>query len=664
MYNSGYPTANIKWQADQSGANSTTLYSAAKDGLNVPFAFVLAERGVPGEIYFGGAAELTPILGASTFDPSSAYFNSATQYIATAMAGQATEVMRLVDPAATTANMGLFISVTPTPITQYEVDATGSRIYDVHGDPIPQTNSSGVPVTQPGIKVLWSARPLLSTETFNALTVKTVTNSDASVTTTYPIMGFLVNSPGVYGNRQGFSLYSTGTANATLAQGINSVLYRFAPIELPTGVSTTASGISDKFGSLYNDVSFKNVAVYQPTATNYAFNYVLGTDYVDANNINTLPYTTFVYGTNVGIVGALVVADSPELNGIDPYMIDLISGQDLSGNYYHHLEIDINSSTVVNPAVVNYANGGSDGQTTFAMLETLVQTWLSGSDHGEFPNLQQHPMTHFSDPGFSMPTKILLLNMLSWRDNFKIDLATQDISLAPNTEAQDMSAGQALSFRAQMFPESIITGVGCTRVGVYAHCANLISGGPYSSIVPLNLNRLIQRRDLNGGQYITGSAAGIPNSAVTIFAKPNWVADSDAIRALSWANSLNVVSHADRTTIYYASLRTVYPNDTSLLSDDEISDYICYLFKICRQVYATYAGVRGPKNKLFPLIQADINNLCAAAFSGTDFNVNATVLQTAADANLGYAISVNLNVTSDMPMRQLNFNVIVGRAAA
>lgn len=668
MYNDGYPAASFTWR-DDSGASSDVLYSTDTDGLNVPFGFILAERGQPGTIYFGGAAELTPILGSETFNQSSPYYTPASEFIGTAMAGQGVEVMRLVDSDATTANMGLFLEITPADIVQYEKDIHGARVVDEDGNFVPLMTSGQNPteVKEPGYKVKWKVRPLTSQESYNTLTKQTVVNG-STTTEVYPILGFDILSPGAYGNRQGFSLYSTRSENSILATALDSVLYRFIPMELPTRVSTTAAPIPDFYGSSYSDVSFKDVAVYTKTNTNYAFKYVLGNNYVDADSGNTkLPYNIHVYGANIGAIGEKILVVSPELVteedvAIDPYLIDLISGLDQDGNHYDHLEIDTESSSVTNSAVVNYASGGSDGDTSFEKLQELIRDWLEGNDHGEFTNLQQHPMTHFSDPGFSMDTKYLLFNMLDLRDNFKIDVATQDVSLPANTKAQDMSAGQALMFRAQMHPESVINGVGCTRVGIYAHAAELVNGSPYSGLVPFTLNRLIQRRDLDGGSYIRGSSGGLPNSQVTIFRKPNWIADDDSVRRLAWGNCMNVVMHASRTVIFYPSLRTVYPNDTSLLSDDEISDRIIYMFKIARRIWAKYAGVRKTPSKLFPLIETDIDNDCATAFTGDNISVKSTVFQSARDANLGYAVSVNLAVTGNLPMRQMNFNVIVGRA--
>lgn len=663
MFNTNYPTTKFTWR-DNSGASTDVLFSAPDDGLNVPFFFVLAERGVPGQIYFGGAKELNAALGSETFNPSSPYFNASTAFCGAAMAGQGVEVMRLVDEDATAATFGLFLEVTQAPITQYQKDPSGARLIDQNGNYIPRLQAGGTtPVTEAGVILKWTFRQLTTNENYLALTPVSVQNG--SVTTTiYPILAGKMDWVGSAGNRQGFMLYSTGTLAGGIANTIDSVLYRFVPMQLPTAVSTTASVIPDVFGQQYNDISFKPKAIYEGTNTNYSFDYVLGNSYTDSDGNNLLPYSMQVYSQHILTIGNLILSLSPELSDLTPYKLDLISGADLSGNLYDHVQINPLSLDVVNPSVTKYALGGSDGDTSWQKFESLVYSWLTGSDHGEFTNLQQHPMTHYSDPGFSVATKTALLNMLDLRDNFKIDLSTQDITLPPNTKAQDLSTGQLLLFRAQMHPESVINGVGCTRVGIYAHAASLINGSPYSTIVPFTYNRLLQRRQFDGGTYIRGSAGGLPYSQVTDFKKPNWVADDPVSQARSWASAINTVRHASRTVIHYPSIRTVYPNDTSLLSDDEVSDRIIYAFKIVRRIWARYAGVRKVPTKLFPLIQNDINNECAAAFSGDDITVQATVFQTAADKNLGAQVSVNLAFVGNLPIRTFNVNVIVERAPA
>lgn len=659
MFNAGVPAANFFWQ-DLSGAQTPVLFSASDGGLCVPFQFIFAERGPVGQVEFGAAKELYSLFGSTSFDPASPYFTPAAQFVGTAMGGQGVNVMRLVDPTATVATLGLFITVTPGPLIQYQKDSNGARILDNSGNPKPILNGSNQPTTEPGVTVRWSVRALAPNESISTLT--TTTTSGA---TTYPVMAFNMLSPGAYGNRQGFSLYSSGSALSSVANDVNSILYRFVPYELPTNVSTTASTISDYLGNSYSDFSFKDIAIYSKTQTNYAMKYILGNNYVDQDTFDSLlPYDVYTYGANIAAVGAAVLAVSPELEGTDPYLIDLISGQDLDGVYYDHLAVDPTSSTVVSSDVKQYALGGSDGDTSFANLQTLITAFCNSSDQGDFGDILRHPMTHFSDPGFTMATKYAIMNLLDVRDSIKLDISTQDASQPLNTKAQDLSAAQMLNFRAQMHPESTLTGVGCCRVGIYAHAGQLVSGTPYTGNIPFTLNRLVQRRDLDGGNIIRGSSGGQPNSIVTIFRKPNWAADDISVRSSFWATACNTVMYSSRKVFFYPSLRTVYPNDTSLLSDDEVSDRVIYIMKIAREKWAQWVGTRADPTDLFPQIEKDINDTVANAMGRDNIKVKATVFKTPVDSNLGYAFSVNLAITGNLPVRQINFNLILQRATA
>lgn len=663
MYNDGYPVAKFN-QFDNSGAGTDTLFLAS-DGLNVPFVVVMAERGTPGALTFGGSAQLNPVLGSETFNPASPYFSMATYFAGQAMARQGVVAMRLVDPDAKTSTLGLFAEVTPKLVTQYQKDSNGARLIDADGDwiPVEDPDAPGEDLKEAGVAIKWVVRELTAQETAGALLK--VSRQDAGVTTqVYPFVDLEVSSPGKYGNRQGLSLSSTRQEQATIAEDIGSVLYRLVPRELPTAVSTTASVITDSFGSPSNDFSFKDQAIYSGTQTNYALKYILGNSYTDADTgANKLPYTLNGYGAYVREIGEAVLAVSPELGAIDPYLIDLISGTDLEGNHYDHVEIDASAVNIVNSNVVLYAKGGTDGDTSFTKLQELFRDWIEGADHGEFGNMLQWPITHFTDPGFTMETKLTLFNMLDLRDNLKIDVSTQDALLPPNTKAQDMSAAQTLLFRAQLHPNSVINGVGCSRVSIFAHCGDLVNGNPYIGKVPYTLNRLVQRGNLDGATYLRGSAGGLPNSEITLFRNANWYGDADEQRKLAWGTGLNVAVHASRTQIFYPSLRTVYPNDTSLLSDDEFADRIVYLYKICREVWATYAGVRNPPEQLYGRIQKTMDDRCTFAFGGDSIQISVQIFQTALDANLGYAISANVVVSGPMPMRQMNFNIILQRVA-
>ena len=664
MFDGGFPTSRFSI-TDGSAQTTDTLYAVEDAGLCVPFQFILAERGEPGKIYYGAAAELTPVLGSNTFLESSEYYTPATRFLQTQMAGQGTQVMRLVDPDAEIATLGLFASVTVVDVVQYQKDSDGRRVIDVNGDfvPLMTTGQTPVPVTEPGVKILWSVRELTAQENYKTLVKKTVV--DGSITTeVYPIMALKMLSQGKYGNRQGFALYSTTSEMASAANAVGSILYRFIPLALPTDVSTTAGAIPDSFGQKYSDISFKASAIYDRTGIDYAFKNILSNNYVNSTSGETLlPYDVFTYGENVGLVGEAVLGYSEELEGTDPYLLDLIAGMDMDGAHYDHVVIDPASSTILNSSHVNYAKGGSDGEVSFAKLQELIIDWIEGSDHGEFGYSYKHPMTHMSDPGFALDTKYALFNLLDLRDNFAIDFSTQDVSQPLNTKAQDLSIAQLLQARSQMHPESTINGVGCMRVSIWAHAGYLVNGTAYTGLVPYTLNRAIQRRNLAGGTYLKGSAGGRPNSEVTIFRGSNWAADAEDDRSRSWSAGVNTVMHANFNVQFYPAMRTVYPNDTSLLVEQQFADVVIYLRKIAREVYTIFAGVDEAPASLFTAIEREIDNRCAFAFSGVNTRVKSTVYQTAADTALGYKTTVRLAISGNPALRVMDFDVEVSRNA-
>ena len=663
MYADGFPTALFNL-IDGSGAQTQVLTSVTTPGLHLPFSFVMAERGEPGKIRFGGGAEHVAFFGSETFNESSKYFNPANRFAGVAMNNGSCQ-MRLVDPAATTATLGLFAKVTPKKITQYEKDVLGNRKIDNNGDWIPLKDSNDAPIQQDGLSILFTVRQLTGSEKYNGL-VPVTTNTGGVDVVTYPILAWEVNSQGSYGQRQGLRLSVSKADTKDTAETLQSILYRFTPIELPTGVSVTGQPIVDNFGAKYNDISFRDIAVFAPTNTNYALKYVTKNAYVDATTgINKLPYKLFGYGANVKTIGERLIALSPELVGTDPYLIDIVTGTDTDSQHYDHLAIESASSTVVGDAVTNYAKGGSDGDTSFAKLQELIRDWLVGNDHGEFGNTLQFPITHFYDPGFTMETKYLVLTLLGLRDDIKVDLSTQDAAMAPNTEAQDVSAAQALLFRAQMYPESVVNGVPCARVGIYAHTGELLVGTPYSEQTPFTLNRLLSRMRLAGGQRIEGSVGGQPESLVSAFKSVNWVADANPSRKRAWTSGFNAVMHADMIRLFYPSIRTVYTNDTSLLIDDEVSDIVCcYLKKVCRQVWAIYVGRRQSSEKMFPLISSDMDQRCSAFLNGDDLQITTELFRTAADTNLGYKTSVRLLISGSLAQRQMEFIFDLERAVA
>lgn len=655
-----YPHVNIDVLDNSKGSQSTAQSSA----LHIPFFFTYAEKGPVGIPVECDMASGSQTFGSLTFDQTKSYWTHQSLFATTAMGYQKVYLIRVADPTATAASMVLLCTVTPTQITQYQVDVLGNRTLDSSGNPIPKTDANGTIITQPGYTLGYSVRSLNVGETFDSVEITITGTTQNPTSKTYPILGVVATSVGSAVNRQGFSFYASPAVSQTSESNVLSALYRFAPITLAADASGVTSSVIDVFTSNYNDVSLKSSAVDPTTGQDLSLNGILSNNYTQTDGTQLLDYQIHVYSSNVSTIGADILAASPELSEYmtDPFQVNILSALDANGNPYQHAQVTTASANVVSPQVVLYNQGGTDGPMNTAAFESLVVAFVQGTNTVEFQDNLRYPFSHFYDSGFALTSKYALMNMFDLRDDVKIDFSTQDMSLAINTQAQDQSSGAAILARVRTYPESTLYGTPTTRAEIHQQCGQLSVVNPYIPWVPTTLDRLIKRCSYYSGDHVTGSPKGRPNSEVTIFRKLSWSASTPTQKELNWETALNTISYADRSTLFRADIRSVYPDATSLLSDGVFSDFIVFVKHIAREKWTIYTGREDPITSLFSLIANDIDTELNYVF-GSAITCKTTVYQTDADKQAGYSCTINISMQGTMPNRIWNVLVPVSRAA-
>ncbi len=647
------PIINIK---DQSGGSTVTTQVTS---LHTPFFFIQAEQGPIGIPILGTLAQAQVTFGINTFDPTQPFFSHQTQFAVKAMQYQAVYLIRLADDTVATSNLIVEVTLSQASIPQYVTDALGARIFTSSGSPTPEVDASGVAISQPGYTINWSTRNLASGENINSLAETTAT-SGSSVSTTYPILGFVAPSPGSGPNRSGFSLYYTTDSSPTVEADVQSILYRFAPATLAVGNTGVATPVTDIFTQNTNDISLRQSAVDPATAQDVSLNGILFNNYQDEDGNNLLNYNITVYSANVQAVGQAILAVSPELSGTNPFLINSLAGLDENGNPYQHCVVE--TSLVGSSSVVLYLSGGSDGATDRVTFESLVAAFVQGEDNVEFQDQFRYPFSHFYDSGFSLANKFALMNILSLRDDVVGTFSTQDTADAPNTQAQDQSSGAAILARARTYPESVLYGTSAMRVEIYNQCGYLAASNGISGIVPLTIDRMVKRCTYYSGPFIKGNPKGRPNSEVTLFKKIFWTAATPTQKQLNWDTALNTVSYADISTLFYPDLRSIYVDQTSLLSDGVFVDLLVFLKHVARNRWTYYAGRDDNAVKLFSTIAQDIDTTCNTIF-GSALPTKTVVSQTDADQKAGYSSTVTISVNGDLPNRVWNVVIPVTRTA-
>jgi hypothetical protein len=657
MANNTFPNAyiNLKDNSVQTVPDPTVL------PIHLPLFASFAETGPVGVPIMGGTNALKAVYGSGFLNERSPYFSHPNVFIEHALAFQQIYMVRVADPAATAASLVLMCSVMPGPIIQYTRTTNGALIYNTTtGLPIPAVEVDGVTViTQPGVTLTYSLRPLASGETLDAVATTTVL-AGGITTVNYPLMAFSTYV-GAAGNNFGFRLFYNASFDVSAVDNINAMIYSFQPVAL-NGTTNVESPIYDIYNSQTQSFAFAPGAYDSSTAMYYDLNEQITNNF---NGLSGLPYQFYVYGSNAGLIGEAVLAVSTELAGTNPYLINILSGIDQNTNPYEHMVVSSGSVSILNSNAVDYLQGGTDGSLSNATLEAQTTQLMSGELNPLIGDSFRFPFTHIYDSGYTLLTKQALLNIFAIRDDVGVELSTQDVSLPANTAAMDQSTGSALRTLALLTPESVDFGTQTCRVSIYQQCGTLSDTQVYIKIVPATLDRMIKRCMYNGTDHVTGEPKGRPNSEVSIFniASLNWTPTGQQQQQKSWSTGLNYIQYCDIATLFYADLLSVYPIDSSLLSSSVLCDYAAiYLKKIIRKQWTIIVGRDDPPTSLFAKIATAIDADAAYVFNG-NIATSTVVSQTAVDTALGYQLTVTTTVLGSPTNRVWQVIVPIQRAA-
>lgn len=627
--------------------------------LHVPLFLSFAEKGVPNKPYFGTYDEITPYVGKGTFDELSPFFTHQTLFARTAAQNQPIFFVRLAPEDAATASLVLEAEVVNEKIPQWERDSEGRYVLDQNDNKVPLLDSStGEQILEDGLKITWKVRALDPSEDPSGLLIRTV-NFDGTEIKIYPV---LVLTPrdgaGAFGNNLGISLWWNYDGDAEVIAENESLVYRMAIYDKPWGIDSPVV-VRDFFTATYNDFMFKPDAIDTSVMMRLDFESIMENNYKDNNPFEYVVYTDYIKELGQRIVD-IESATTPELTS--PWMANIFEAQTSNRVPYYKVIIDEESTNAVlmQEGVIHNLMGGSDGTLTNENFESLAKSWLNGLLFDEIKDHAKYPITHLYDSGFSLETKVALIDFLGIRDDVQIILSTQDVSRRPNTKAEDQSAGSYLRSMVLLHPESKVDGTQACRATIFQQCGYINFSTTYKKLVPLTLDALYKRCIMHNSTFIKGEWKGLPNSSVDLFRWISWTAYDEDVKQLSWNTGLNYVQHYDMTRVHYPDILSVYPFQTSLLSSDTFTCYIVYLKHLIRRVWAEFVGVEEPVEKIGGRIKAKLDKLVSRVFKNY-WTVDFSIYETDEDKLLGYRFTVEAAVYDSVAKRVWDVPIKVRR---
>ncbi len=120
------------------------------------------------------------------------------------------------------------------------------------------------------------------------------------------------------------------------------------------------------------------------------------------------------------------------------------------------------------------------------------------------------------------------------------------------------------------------------------------------------------------------------------------------------------MQYYDMTSVHYPDVISVYPYQTSLLSDDTFIDMMVYLKHLVRIEWSKFVGLDDPINQLFGKITDSVGKSIYDTF-GSYLRAEVRAYQTELDVELGYALHLEVAVYGTVPNRVWNVIIPVRR---
>lgn len=529
----------------------------------------------------------------------------------------------------------------------------------------------------------------------------TVVGTGGNKTAIVPIYLTCAKYPGLYGDDIGLSVNYNRKDNSTKAvQTRKGFIYEFGPFKKKYGTINTVA-IKSRFGSDFFTAGLTKDMTDVVSKIDYTVDNVIGVSYPETKN--DLGFKIYPFFNNITLLSIVlseiedsieklktpivtVNASTKEITAVNipdiDDLIDILNEYQFSGmfnifglkkpNGEVYQQIRYTHATGLGyfqPGNGIYMGSGSDGDIfNKNVFRSKFTDFFSLSLNPYIEDSARYPFTHVFDAGYHMENKFDLLDFLALRDDVIAEIGTNikpyyhedNRHTGINTEFEDHSIGASLRGYAQNVKESVIKGTPSCRANIYATSGIIPGIKDPCGLQYWIAGKLAAYENLN---YLDKEITGLPNAEVDIFTKMNWVPSAASLKELLWDSGLNYAQYFDMKRFHVASLRSVYYNDSSTLSDAGFVRHLVYVKHEVRSVWAMFSGVKLPKHVMQAQLETAVIEKLTRLFNNKYvFTVKA--YQTETDDALGFVQRVQINITSGSPYRVGPFDIVCHKDGA
>lgn len=340
----------------------------------------------------------------------------------------------------------------------------------------------------------------------------------------------------------------------------------------------------------------------------------------------------------------------------EQYAFNVFTGVSSSNVPYHSFVLDTEAANAQRwtENTAAYMSGGGDGTMNETVLAELVATAVAkyADPTSPYQDMAKYPESIIYDSGFPIDTKYALADFMAIRKDTAVVLSTHDVLGVQLTASQESSLAVALRTRLQMYPESEYFGTPTMRACIIGRSGKMLSS-QYTKPLPLVIEFAY-----HAAQYM-GASNGVWNSTYRMDNNPNNIVSMfdpssinvtwtpATVRNKDWDNGLVWVEQFDLHSLYWPAYKTVYSNDTSVLTSFLTMMACVELEKVGEKARRQYSGRSDLTDQQF----ADrINKYISGDVEGrfdSRFTIIPNTYYTTADQQRGYSWTTKIQIYAD-----------------
>lgn len=582
--------------------------------------FLFAADGPTSPVLVTGAARQR-IFGADTFDPMKPYYNHQT-HICNQVNAAANQhfIQRVVpDDAPPPANVRLWFDVLPVKRDEYVRESDGSFKVDANGNRVIKT-----PMAIDGFQVKVVAeyiKPGADGEDMFGQATQTAGDQTDEITRTqskrYPFCDVAASFQGEMGNLAGFRLSAPTQRSADPIKEKLITKEKFYPYRLSMVARPDAQSnpkvITTEKGDYYLNVSTKAKAIDTDLGRDISIGKQFVQAWQDLRPIDRTPpryarlgrfhlYQEHVDAMVKAFYDAEIIHMPAEFSDFDgspdeQHRFNFISGVSSFGVPYSSYEIvssidggiRLTENTTISPT------GGGNGTMTSEVFDKLVALEMQNyaDESSRLMSDALYPESNVYDSGFGMETKKALFSMIALRKDTWVAVSTTVAGEPALTASEDSSRAVMLKAYANLFPESEFYGTSVTRAAIIGRSGRWIDG-IYDERIPVTVEMASKIAEFAGA----GSGRWNPVRAIDMGDNRRFTKMTDfnetftpaKVRNRDWANGMTWVEAYDLDSVYVPAWRTVYDDDTSVLTSLVTMLAAVELTKVGLRVHRDFAG--------------------------------------------------------------------------